>query len=239
MTGAYANDGETLDAVATLYLVSTPIGNMEDVTMRALRVLREVGLIAAEDTRRTRRLLDRYDIHTPMTPMHEHNERKKAPRLVAELEAGTDVALVTNAGTPNISDPGFLLVREAIEHGIAVVPVPGADALVPALAASGLATHRFVFEGFLPKKPGERRRRLEAVAAQTCTVVLYESPYRIERLVKELCELIPDRRVVLAREITKLYEEFMRGTPRELLADLQARPRKGEFTVVIEGSSAG
>jgi len=225
--------------VATLYLVSTPIGNMEDVTIRALRVLREVALIAAEDTRRTRRLLDRYDIHTPMTPMHEHNERKKAPRLIAEIEGGTDIALVTNAGTPNISDPGFVLVREAIEHGITVVPVPGADALVPALAASGLATHRFVFEGFLPKKPGERRRRLDAIAAQNCTVVLYESPYRIERLVKELCELMPGRRVVLAREITKLHEEFMRGTPHELLADLQDRPRKGEFTVVIEGRPAG
>jgi len=238
MTEANTMDREAWDTVATLYLVSTPIGNLEDVTMRALRVLREVGLIAAEDTRRTRRLLDRYDIHTPMTPMHEHNERKKAPRLVAELESGTDVALVTNAGTPNISDPGFLLVREAIEHGISVVPVPGPDALVPALAASGLATHRFVFEGFLPKKPGERRRRLETVAGQTCTVVLYESPYRIERLVKELCDLIPDRRVVLAREITKLHEEFMRGTPRELLAELEDRPRRGEFTVVIEGDSS-
>jgi len=238
MTDADTNGREAWDTVATLYLVSTPIGNLEDVTMRGLRVLREVGLIAAEDTRRTRRLLDRYDIHTPMTPMHEHNERKKAPRLVAELEAGTDVALVTNAGTPNISDPGFLLVREAIEHGITVVPVPGPDALVPALAASGLATHRFVFEGFLPKRPGERRRRLEAVAGQTCTVVLYESPHRIERLVKELCDLIPDRRVVLAREITKLHEEFMRGTPRELLSDLEDQPRKGEFTVVIEGDSS-
>jgi len=221
--------------VGTLYVVSTPIGNLEDVTMRAVRVLGEVALIAAEDTRRTRRLLDRYDIHTPMTPLHEHNERRKAARLIAELEAGTDVALVSNAGTPTISDPGFLLVRQAVEHGLTVVPVPGPDALVPALAASGLATDRFVFEGFLPKKPGERRRRLETVAALECTTILYESPHRIERLVKELCELMPDRRVVLAREITKLHEEFMRGTPQELLADIETRPRKGEFTVVIEG----
>jgi len=222
--------------VGSLYLVSTPIGNLEDVTLRALRVLREVELIAAEDTRRTRRLLDRYDIHTRMTPLHEHNERKRVPHLIAELGSGTDVALVSNAGTPTISDPGFVLVREAIAHGLRVVPVPGPDALTPALAASGLPTHRFVFEGFLPKKPGERRRRLDAIAAQGCTVVVYESPHRIEKLVRELCAVMPDRHVVLAREITKMHEEFMRGTPDELLADLEARPRKGEFTVVIEGN---
>jgi len=224
--------------VGSLYVVSTPIGNLEDVTVRALRVLREVGLVAAEDTRRTRRLLGHYDIHTNMTPLHEHNERKKVPQLVQKLQSGTDVALVSNAGTPAISDPGFLLVREAIRCGIPVVPVPGADALIPALATSGLATHRFVFEGFLPKRPGERRRRLEQIAADTRTAIVYESPYRIEKLVKELSELMPDRRIVLAREMTKIHEEFMRGLPGEILADLQARPRKGEFTVVIEGAGA-
>lgn len=221
--------------MGTLYLVSTPIGNLEDITVRGIRLLGEVDLIAAEDTRRTRRLLDKYDIKTRMTPLHEHNERKCVPGLLDKLEQGTDMALVSNAGTPNINDPGFIFVREAIARGITVVPIPGANALLTALAASGLPTHRFIYEGFLPRKKGERTRRLEAIAAESRTVIIYESPYRITKLLNEIQEIMPNRQIVLARELTKIHEEFLRGTPEELIQHYQERKPKGEFTVLIEG----
>ncbi|MCD6288183.1 MAG: 16S rRNA (cytidine(1402)-2'-O)-methyltransferase [Candidatus Hydrogenedentes bacterium] len=221
--------------MGTLYLVSTPIGNLEDITMRAVRLLGEVDLIAAEDTRKTRRLLDRYDIRTRMTSVHEHNERHRVPNLLNELENGADIALVSNAGTPNLSDPGFVFVREAIARGITVTPVPGANAMLAALTASGLATHRFVFEGFLPRKKGARQKRLETIANGSMTAIVYESPYRMAKLLAEIRELMPDRRLVVARELTKIHEEFLRGTATELAHLFEERTYKGEFTVVIEG----
>ncbi|HYE94592.1 MAG TPA: 16S rRNA (cytidine(1402)-2'-O)-methyltransferase [Rubricoccaceae bacterium] len=220
-----------------LYLVPTPIGNLEDVTLRALRVLKEADLIACEDTRTSGFLLAHYGIETPRTSFHTHNEHGKARHLVEQMQAGRVIALVTDAGTPGISDPGFLLVREALAAGLRVEALPGATAFVPALVASGLPTDRFVFEGFLPQKKG-RQTRLKALAEEPRTVVLYESPHRLGRLLGELSEhLGPERPAAVARELTKKFEEVRRGTLAELAAHYAEADRvRGEVVVVVGGA---
>ena len=223
----------------TLYLVATPIGNLEDITLRALRVLKECSVIAAEDTRRTGQLLKHFGLAKPMVSYHQHNEARRTVEIVERLARGEIVALVTDAGSPGISDPGERVVRAALAAGHRVEPVPGASALVAALTASGLPTREFHFIGFLPHKSGQRRNRLAALAHLECTLVFYESPFRIGKLLGELQTAFPQRRVVLARELTKRFEEFLRGTPAELLAELERRPRKGEFVVLVEGAGEG
>lgn len=220
----------------TLYLVATPIGNLEDMTFRAVRVLKESSLIAAEDTRKTLRLLARYDIHTPLTSYYEHNKLAKLDRILAALETG-DVALVSEAGMPGISDPGYELVCAALAAGIAVTPVPGASAPVLALAASGLATDRFLYLGFLPRRGAERRRLLGQFADFPHTLVAFEAPHRVVAALADLAAVLgPERRLAAARELTKVHEEIVRGTAREVLAHFQETAPRGEFTLVIEGA---
>jgi 16S rRNA (cytidine1402-2'-O)-methyltransferase len=217
----------------TLYVVATPIGNLEDVTLRALRVLKEVGLIACEDTRRTRTLLAHFGIHAPVTSYFEHNKLTKGPAILRALSEGKSVALVTDAGTPGISDPGFLLVKAAREAGVPVVPVPGPSAVIAALSAAGVPADRFVFDGFLPMKPGRRLRRLEALRDLEMTVVCYESPHRILASLEAIAQVFADREIVAAREMTKQFEEIVRGTARELAERFAAGHVRGEFTLII------
>lgn len=218
---------------ATLYLVATPIGNLEDMTLRAIRVLRECDVIAAEDTRHTGILLKHLGIQKPMISYHAHNEARRTQEIVERLGRGEKVALVTDAGTPGISDPGERVVKATLTAGFKVEAVPGACALVTALTASGLPTTEFHFVGFLPHKSGQRRRELERLKMVSGTLVLYESPFRIEKLMGELSEIMPDRQVVLARELTKKFEEFLRGSPSALAELLEKRSVKGEFVVLI------
>lgn len=222
--------------VGTLYLVGTPIGNLEDITLRALRVLREVSLIAAEDTRHTRKLLARYDIRTPMTSYFEHNKLAKLDTILAALEAG-DVALVSDAGMPGISDPGYELVRAALERGFPVVPVPGPSAIVSALAASGLPTDAFVYVGFLPRKAGERRRMLESLRTERRTLVLYEAPHRLLDTLGDILAVLGDRPAAVARELTKVHEEIWRGTVAGAIAHFTAHEPRGEFTLIVGGTA--
>jgi 16S rRNA (cytidine1402-2'-O)-methyltransferase len=221
----------------TLYVVATPIGNLEDMTLRAIRILGEVQLIAAEDTRRTRILLDAYRIATPVTSCYEQNEARKSGLILARLEQGEDVAYVSDAGTPGISDPGHLLTREAISRGVRVVPVPGASALVAAISASGLPMDSFVFSGFLPSKPGKRRQLLAALRDEARTVVFYESPRRLGAALQDIADRLGDRTVVVAREVTKIHETFIRGTAAEILARLEGGTVKGEVTLIVAGRS--
>jgi 16S rRNA (cytidine1402-2'-O)-methyltransferase len=221
-----------------LYLVATPIGNLEDITLRALRVLQEVDLIATEDTRRTRILLDHYQIDKALTSFYDHNEVQKAPALIRRLQDGASIALVSEAGTPLISDPGYRLVQRAIGHGITVIPIPGASAAIAALIVAGLPTDRFVFEGFLPKKPGKRRRRLEALRGEPRTLIFYESPRRVHDLLGDMQALWGDRRVVVARELTKKFEEILRSRITEVQAQLERHPPVGEVTLVVEGAAS-
>ena len=223
----------------TLYVVATPIGNLEDLTFRAKRVLGEADVIACEDTRHARVLLAHYGIGTRMVSYHEQNERERAPELVQRLRRGEDVALISDAGTPSVSDPGFPLIREAIAAGIAVVAVPGPSAALAALAVSGLPTDRFVFLGFLPRRSGERIRALEAVRALPWTLVIYEAPHRVTAALHDLLVVLGDRRVVVARELTKRFEEVFRGTASEARAHLAVHPPRGELTLVVEGASDG
>ena len=216
-----------------LYLVATPIGNLEDISLRALRILKEVDLIACEDTRQTRKLLSRYDIHTRLESYHEHNEMTRAPELVIELEQAAQIALVSDAGTPGISDPGYRLVALCLRHGIQVVPVPGASALVSALAASGIPTDEFVFIGFLPPQTGARHAALESLAAEPRTLVFYEAPHRVVAMLEDALAILGDRHGVIAREVTKIHEEFRRGRISELLASFEERPPRGEITVIL------
>jgi 16S rRNA (cytidine1402-2'-O)-methyltransferase len=218
--------------MAALYLVATPIGNLEDISLRALRTLREVKLIAAEDTRRTRQLLAAYDIKTPLTSYHEHNKRAKMGYILDSL-AGGDVALVADAGMPGISDPGYELVVAATERGVPVVPVPGASVVVTALVVSGLPTDRFIYLGFLPRRPGSRRRRLESVADEEGTIIALETPHRLEAALDDILSVLGDRRVAVCRELTKLHEEVFRGVVSEARAHF-TQPR-GEFALVIAG----
>ena len=218
----------------TLYLVATPIGNLEDITYRAVHLLGECDLIACEDTRQTRKLLDHYGIARPMLSYHEHNEAARTPELVARLCAGESIALVSDAGMPLISDPGSRLVQTAIEAGIPVQPVPGPSAMVAALSASGLDAEAFRFCGFLPAKPGQRARALEALNDETATLVFYEAPHRILATLADVARLLPGRPVVVARELTKLHEEFLRGTAAEVRESLAARGAvKGEITLLV------
>lgn len=222
----------------TLYLVATPIGNLEDITLRALRVLRECDLVAAEDTRRSGQLLKHFGIAKPLLSYFQFNEARRSEEILERLARGEKVALVTDAGSPGISDPGERVVRAARAAGLRVESVPGPCALVAALTASGLPTDEFHFIGFLPHKSGQRRNQLEALKTFAGTLVLYESPYRIEKLLGELQEVFPGRTVVLARELTKRFEEYLRGTPAELLALTQRRSLKGEFVVLVAPAAA-
>ncbi|HIC92787.1 MAG TPA: 16S rRNA (cytidine(1402)-2'-O)-methyltransferase [Anaerolineae bacterium] len=221
--------------MGTLYVVGTPIGNLEDISLRALRILREVSLIAAEDTRTTRKLLARYGIETPLTSYHEHNKLTKLDYLLETLRQ-KDVALVSEAGMPGLSDPGYELIRAAIERGIPVVPIPGPSALVAALVVSGLPTDSFVHLGFLPRRREERRRLLESVAREGRTLVAFEAPHRLLASLADLKEVLGDRRIAIARELTKVHEEVWRGTIGQALARFEEAPPRGEFTLVIEGA---
>ncbi|MBM3449903.1 MAG: 16S rRNA (cytidine(1402)-2'-O)-methyltransferase [Armatimonadetes bacterium] len=221
----------------TLYLVATPIGNLEDFTLRALRVLREVQLIAAEDTRHTARLLRHFQIATPAISYHAHNERARVAPLLARLRAGDNVALVTDAGTPGISDPGAAIVRACAEAGIAVVPIPGPSAALAALAASGLPTDQFTFIGFLPRKTGERRRRLQSLRDLPGTLLFFESPGRTRAALDAMLETLGDRDAVIAREITKRHEEFVRGSLSSLRARFASDDPRGEITLVVAGAA--
>jgi 16S rRNA (cytidine1402-2'-O)-methyltransferase len=222
-----------------LYLVATPIGNLEDITYRAVRILNEVDVIACEDTRQTRKLLDHYSIDKPAVSYHEHNENERAAELAARMAAGESIALVSDAGVPLISDPGYRLVRAAVEAGIPVHPIPGPSAALAALSASGLPTDSFRFGGFLPIKPGQRAKALEAIADETATVIFYEAPHRILEALQAIDETLGDRPVVAARELTKIHEEFLRGTAREIYDALAARDAiKGEFTLLIGKATA-
>ena len=218
-----------------LYLVGTPIGNLEDITLRALRVLKEVDVIACEDTRQTQKLLNHYAIGTRTTSYHEHNEMTKSAELVKEMQEGMSVALVSDAGMPGISDPGYRLITLAIRHHVPVVPIPGAAAFLAALVASGLPTDSFRFSGFLPAKRGERRAALEAIESSPRTQVFYEAPHRVVESLEDVCEVLGSgRHVVVAREVTKLHEEFLRGRAGEVLQNLKAREAvKGEITLLI------
>jgi 16S rRNA (cytidine1402-2'-O)-methyltransferase len=220
--------------VGTLYIVATPIGNLEDVTLRALRVLRQASLIAAEDTRTTRKLLAHYDIHTPLTSYFEHNKLTRLDQVLAALEAG-DVALVSEAGMPGLSDPGYELVRAAVTAGIPVVPVPGPSAITTALAVSGLPTDRFLSLGFLPRKPGERRALLTTVARLPYTLVAFEAPHRLLDSLADVEAVLGDRPMAIARELTKVFEEVWRGTVSGARAYFAAAGPRGEFTLVIGG----
>jgi len=223
----------------TLYLVATPIGNLEDITYRAVRTLREADVIACEDTRQTRKLLDHYAIASPLVSYHEHNEAARAEELASKLQAGASVALVSDAGMPLVSDPGYRLVRAAIGAGIRVVPVPGPSALVAALAASGLPTDAFFFGGFLPPKAGQRARTLEALRDEPATLIFYEAPHRIIETLGDIENVLGERTVVVARELTKVHEEFLRGTAAEVRAALAARPSvKGEITLLVGKATA-
>ena len=224
---------------STLYLVATPIGNLEDITLRALRILRECDVVAAEDTRRTGQLLNYFGISRPILSYFKFNEAKRAEEILERLARGEKVALVTDAGTPGISDPGERVVRAAIAAGFRVESVPGPCALVAALTASGLPTDEFHFVGFLPVKSGQRRKILERLKQIPGTLAFYESPYRIEKLLEELADIFPESHVVLARELTKKFEEFLRGKPAELLATARARSLKGEFVVLVSREETG
>jgi len=221
-------------APGTLYLVATPIGNREDITLRALRVLRECDVVAAEDTRHTGQLLKHFEISRPLLSYFQFNEAKRSEEIIERLRRGEKIALVTDAGSPGISDPGERVVKSAIAAGFRVESVPGPCALIAALNASGLPTDEFHFIGFLPHKSGQRRNKLESLKAVVGSLVFYESPYRIEKLLGELAEVFPEREVVLARELTKKFEEFLRGKPAALLEIARKRSLKGEFVVLVE-----
>ncbi len=217
-----------------LYLVATPIGNLEDFSFRAVRILKNVSLIAAEDTRKTRRLLSNYDIHTPLASYHEHNKHTKTPQLIRSLEEG-DIAVVSEAGMPGINDPGYDLVQAALAQGFHVVPIPGPSAIPTALAVSGITAEQFVHLGFLPRKTGQRKKLLESVADQPRSIVAFESPYRLLSALKDINEILGERRIAICREMTKLHEEIWRGTAAEAIEHF-SKPR-GEFTLVIQGRS--
>jgi 16S rRNA (cytidine1402-2'-O)-methyltransferase len=220
-------------ATGCLYLVATPIGNLEDITLRAIRILKEADLIACEDTRQTQKLLRRYGIRKELVSYHEHNELTRSPELVIELEQGAKIALVSDAGTPGISDPGHHLVSLCLRHHIPVVPIPGPSALVAALAASGLPTEEFLFVGFLPPRTGARRKALDALKKEPRTLILYEAPHRLVETLSDAADILGPRPAVIAREVTKIHEEFLRGHLSELLESARKRAPRGEITLLI------
>lgn len=228
---------QTDSITRTLYVVGTPIGNLEDMTFRAVRILKTVDIIAAEDTRHTGKLLHHFQINTPQISYHEHNQQQRIPEILNELDKGKAIALVTDAGMPGISDPGYELVKACIEAKIPVVPIPGCSAVVTALSASGLPTDKFVFEGFLPAKSKDRQQRLEALQTESRTIIFYESPHRLRQTLQDLANVLGEvRQVVLARELTKLHEEFWRGTVEDAIALYNSREPQGEFTLVLAGT---
>jgi 16S rRNA (cytidine1402-2'-O)-methyltransferase len=218
-----------------LYVVSTPIGNLGDITLRALDVLKSVDVIAAEDTRHSGMLLKRFEIKKALLSYHEHNEAMRAAQLVERLAAGEDIALITDAGTPALSDPGTRLIRECIKRGLSFTIIPGPSSILAALVGSGFSTEKFCFRGFLPIKNGQRKRELLAAVNCEETTIFFESPYRLTKTLAACIEIMPDQQLCVARELTKKFEEFQRGTARELLAHYQAHPPKGEIVLVISG----
>jgi len=232
-------DPDTIDRNqkhGTLYVVSTPIGNLEDITLRALKVLKSVYTIAAENVKHTKRLCERYDIKTKITDYHQHSQNTKTEQLINGLKSGSDLALVTDAGTPGISDPGVYLINRAVKEDIKVRPIPGPSAVVAALSVSGLPTARFVFLGFLSNKTGKRKRQLEKLATEPRTMVFFEAPHRLRAMLSDLREILGDRQVVMLREMTKVFEEVKRGTVSAMLAHFTTEKVRGEFTLVVEGA---
>jgi 16S rRNA (cytidine1402-2'-O)-methyltransferase len=219
-----------------LYIVATPIGNLEDITLRAIRILKEVELIAAEDTRRTRKLLNAYGIKTPVTSLYDQNELTKSTTIISRLEGGADIAYVSDAGTPGISDPGYILINRAIDHSIEVITVPGPVAAIAALSVSGLPMDSFAFYAFLPSRPAKRRQFLESLIDETKTMIFYESPRRLTSALKDIHKILGDRKTVLSRELTKLYEETIRGTVSEVLESIEEATVKGEITLIVSGA---
>lgn len=220
---------------STLYIVSTPIGNMADITIRAIDTLKSVDLVAAEDTRHSKKLFSKYEIKTPLTSYFSAKEEIKSEAIIETLKSGKNVALISDAGTPGISDPGHCLITKAIEEGIEIKTIPGSSAMISALTLSGLPTNRFVFEGFLPPKGGARKKRLETIEGEKRTIILYESPKRTIRTLKDLLKILGDRKVALARELTKIYEEVVRGNISDIIKLLEDRGLKGEVTLIISG----
>ena len=234
------NEPSKIVEPGTLYVVATPIGHRDDITLRALRILDQVDIIAAEDTRKTRSLLELHGIKGSFISYHEHNEKERTPQLLKKLQAGSCIALVSNAGTPTVSDPGYRLINSAVQNGVNIIPVPGVSAMTAALSAAGMSTDAFTFAGFLSKKKGRRLQLLEELAQEPRTVILYESPKRILSLLNDIIATMGDRYGVLAREMTKRHEEFLRGRLSELRASLAARPEiKGEITLLVAGSEGG
>ena len=231
------DESNSLRNTGILYVVATPIGNKDDITVRALEVFRKVDLIAAEDTRKTRRFLAFHDIKSKLVSYHEHNEVKRTPQLIQKLISGQQVAVVSNAGTPSVSDPGYRLIEAAISHKINIVPIPGVSAAIAALSVAGLPTEAFVFSGFLSKKKGKRLKQLQALATEDRTIIFYESPRRILALLRDIITILGDRRGTLAREMTKIHEEFLRGRLSEIVETLRARTGiKGECTLLVAGN---
>jgi len=222
----------------TLFIIATPIGNLKDITLRALETLKQVDLIACEDTRHTQKLLTHYQIQKPLTSLFEHNERLKVPSLIHQLQEGKTIGLVSDAGTPGISDPGFVLIREAIRNEILVIPIPGPSAVITALTVSGMPTDRFCFEGFLPQKSAAMRRKLEQLKDEPRTMVFYESPHRVLKTLKAMLEIWGDIPIICARELTKLHEEILRKPLSEQIQHFTQSPPRGEFVLVINLRSA-
>jgi 16S rRNA (cytidine1402-2'-O)-methyltransferase len=220
-------------APGTLFIVATPIGNLEDITFRAIRTLKEVDLIAAEDTRHSRKLLTHYGITARMTPYHDHNEQLKTEYLIEKLNEGQNIAIITDAGTPCIADPGYRIVKAATEQGIRVIPIPGASALATALSASGLPTDRFVFEGFLPAKSGKRKARLTDLKGEERVIIFYEAPHRLVSTLTDMSEVMGERATVIGRELTKIHEEFRNGSLAELAEHFSRNPPKGEIVILL------
>lgn len=218
-----------------LYIVSTPIGNLEDLTLRAIRILKEAAIIAAEDTRHTQKLLNHYQIATHQTSYHDHNKEEKAEILISKIKDGKDIALVCDAGTPGISDPGYYLIKRAIEEAIQVVPIPGVSAVIAGLSVSGLSTDRFIFEGFLPKGKA-RHKYLKTLEKEERTIVFYESPHRLLKTLRDIYDVLGNRRMVVGRELTKLHEEIARGEVLDIIKSFEDRKIKGEVTIIIEGA---
>lgn len=219
----------------TLYICGTPIGNLEDITLRVLKILKEVKFIAAEDTRHTKKLLSHYQIDTKVTSYYEYNKFKKAPYLVEILKNGQDIALVSDAGMPGISDPGYVLINLALKNNIKLIPVPGVSALITALVVSGLPTDKFVFEGFLPRKIKERKKYFRSIENEERTIIFYEAPHRLKKTLKDMLEILGDRKIVIARELTKKYEEIIRGNLIQVLGEINAKEIKGEITLIVQG----
>ena len=221
----------------TLFVVATPIGNLEDITFRAVRILSEADLIAAEDTRQTKILLSRYQINTPLTSYHKFNIKAKTQHLIDLLKQGQSLALVSDSGMPGISDPGYELIRGSADQGIRIEPIPGPSAAITALAVSGLPTDRFAFEGFLPKKPGKKRKALEGLKTEERTIIIYESPYRLVKTLEDIQKVLGDKQVAVCRELTKKFEEIVRGKVEEVIERFKKQAPRGEIVVVVEGSS--